>query len=153
MKRCIISAIAIILLVLSACGSDDNAENNDESAEADALTPLKVEILTEQEVEAGEVTLSAHVTHGNNNVNEADEVEFEVWQEGSKEQSEMITGSFTEEGVYEASYTFEDDGIYYMIAHVTALDQHTMPQQPIAVGNADLSEASNSNTEDGHNDH
>ncbi|MDQ0159416.1 FixH family protein [Alkalibacillus salilacus] len=151
MSKQLISLMAIILIILSACGN----EETEESSEPDSLAPLEVEILTEQNVSKGDVTLSAHVTHDGNNVNEADEVEFEVWQEGSKEESDMIEGSFTEEGVYEANYTFEEDAVYHMIAHVTAVDQHTMPQQALAVGEAELDEdQSNEESHDeDHSDH
>ncbi|MEK4230645.1 FixH family protein [Solibacillus sp. FSL H8-0538] len=84
------------------------------------------------------VELSAHVTQGEEAVNDADEVKFEIWESGMRDMGEMLDGTLTEEGTYKVDYTFDHDGVYYMFAHTTARGLHMMPKQEIIVGNPDM---------------
>ena len=61
-------------------------------------------------------------------------VEFEVWESGMRDEGQMIEGNLTEDGVYEANYSFDHDGVYYMFAHTTARGLHVMPKQELIVG-------------------
>ena len=49
------------------------------------------------------MSLSVKVTQGDEAVDDADSVEFEVWESGMRDAREMIEGNLTEDGVYEAN--------------------------------------------------
>ena len=51
----------------------------------------------------------------------------------------MVEGNLTEDGVYEANFTFDHDGVYYMFAHTNARGLHVMPKQELIVGEPDMS--------------
>ncbi|WP_194840829.1 FixH family protein [Filobacillus milosensis] len=145
MKKLFFFLLIGLLTLLVACGDDegqssDNKEDenkegemNHEDMENDSLTPVEVEVLTEDQVSLSEVTLEAKVTHGGEPVEEADEVMFEVWKKGDKENSKKVEGTYTEDGIYEASFNFEEAGTYEMYAHVTAVSQHVMPKHEFEV--------------------
>lgn len=133
MKKVFYSAIALLLLV--ACGStndNDQAMNLEEQA----LLELNVEILTAEDAfEPGvEGKVEIEVTEGDDPVSDADEVLFEVWEHGKQEDSEKIEGELEGDGKYFLTYMFEEEGIYYVIPHVTARGKHTMPKQEFNVG-------------------
>ncbi|GKW47500.1 FixH family protein [Planococcus sp. NCCP-2050] len=122
------------ILLLAACGSNDD----DSAGAGDSTQIVEVEITTPQEAEvAEEVTLSVTVTQGSETVEDADEVVYEVWQSGDRDNSEMIEAEHTENGIYEAETVFEEEGLYYMQAHTTARRLHVMPKQEITVGDPD----------------
>ncbi|WP_027963647.1 FixH family protein [Halalkalibacillus halophilus] len=134
MKKLIPFILFISMMLLAACGDEDT----EESSEADSLTPLEAEVLIDEELEVGEASLEVRVTHGDEQVEDANEVMFEVWENGQKDASEMLEAEHTEEGIYQVDYSFETDGIYHVQPHVTARDQHVMPRHDIAVGDANL---------------
>ncbi|SEQ45076.1 FixH family protein [Piscibacillus halophilus] len=140
----------LIILILSACASNADDENSNDETE-DTLTPISVEILMDDQLEVGEHTLQAKVTHNDEPVTEADEVEFEVWQQGQKEESTFVTAEEDEEGLYTAEYNFQEDGIYHIQSHVTAKSQHVMPKHQVQVGNpTETDEHEAHEDEDGH---
>jgi len=135
MKVKIISALSMITLMLGACGNKEEVHTDHQTG---MMQEVSVEIQTPKELPVGEeVILSAKVTQGEEAVNDA-HVEFEVWESGLRDDSVMIDGELTEEGVYESSYTFDHDGVYYMFAHTTARDMHVMPKEELIVGNPDM---------------
>lgn len=83
-----------------------------------------------------EITIVAKVTQGEDIVDDADEVKFEIWKEGEKEdQHEEVEAKWNKsEGVYYVEKIFEEQGIYNVIAHVTARGMHSMPKVQIEVG-------------------
>ena len=120
--------------MLAACGSEDA----DSSGAGNSLEEVVVEINTPQEAEAAEeVLLSVTVTQGDEAVEDADEVVYEVWESGDRNNGEMIEAEHTSGGVYEAETVFEEEGLYYMQAHTTARRLHVMPKQEITVGDPD----------------
>lgn len=127
--------LGVPILLLAACGSD-----GDSAGAGNSTDIIEVEINTPQEAEVAEdVTLSVTVTQGDETVEDADEVVYEVWQSGDRDHSEMIEAEHTEGGIYEAETTFEEEGLYYMQAHTTARRLHVMPKQEITVGDPDPS--------------
>lgn len=117
-------------LLLAACGTDEDAT----SGAGDTVYPIEVEVLTAEEGDAGEWLLEAFVTQNGEPVDDASEVKFEVYEQSSKAESDMVDHTDVEEGVYSASYTFEEDGVYFVIPHVTARNMHTMPTHQIIIG-------------------
>ncbi|QQK77475.1 FixH family protein [Salicibibacter cibarius] len=118
---------------LVACGAEgDQAEGDPGSTEA-----IDVEVTMPEEMDTGEHMLETQVTQEDEAVTDADEVVFEVWEDGSKEDSDMIEQEAENDGVYSAEYTFEEDGIYLVQPHVTARGMHSMPVHHIIVGDVD----------------
>jgi hypothetical protein len=156
MKKWLYSTIAVPFL-LFGCGEEevevDTLDNGVMPAE------VIVEIQTPEQLNVNEpIELSAKITQNNEAVNDADEVKFEVWESGFRNDGQMLEGELTEEGVYVVDYTFNHDGVYYMFAHTTARGLHVMPKKKLIVGDPDMSKviedtssnSMNHNTE--HND-
>ncbi|PSL30639.1 YtkA-like protein [Planomicrobium soli] len=126
--------LGLSVLLLGACGTKE-AET---SGAGNTLEEVVVDFNTGQSAEAGEkVALSVTVTQGDETVEDADEVVYEVWESGHRSDGEMIAAKHTTDGVYEAETVFEEEGLYYMQAHTTARRLHAMPKQEITVGNPD----------------
>ncbi|MEH7344164.1 FixH family protein [Bacillus sp. JJ1532] len=124
--------ICTSFLLLAGCGETGQKENQEEAAlpeiiEADLAVPEKAEV-------GEEVPLAVTVTQGDEAVEDANEVKFEIWKEGQKDTSELVVAEHTEKGKYEAAYTFSENGLFNVQSHVTARDMHTMPTKTIQVG-------------------
>lgn len=147
------AALALVTLFIGGCTAE-SSEHDEHMGHDEEVAVLEVEILNDVEAEPGDtLTLSAQVTQSGEAVNDADEVLFEVWESGHFEESTKVEGVLTEDGVYEASYTFDTEGVYYMFAHTTARDYHVMPKEMITVGNpdpADVLEDNSSHSMDHH---
>lgn len=102
------------------------------------LEEVIVDIQTAETLSVDDVVLSAKVTQSDEAVDDAS-VEFEVWESGLRDEGHMIEGNLTEDGVYEANYSFDHDGVYYMFAHTNARGLHVMPKQELIVGEPDMS--------------
>ena len=138
MKKWLMSLIAVPIL-LFGCSSEEVVDTNTETIDP-ATLEVVVDILTPEQVSPNEtVELVAHVSQNGENIDDADSVEFEVWESGFRDESQMIKGELDAEGVYKAEITFDHDGVYYMFAHTTARGLHVMPKQQIMVGNPDMS--------------
>lgn len=123
--------LGLPFLLLAACGTDS-------SGAGEPIEEVMVAFNTEQQADiAEEVVLSVTLTQGDKAVEDADEVVYEVWESGDRDNSEMIPAEHTENGVYEAETSFEEEGLYYMQAHTTARSLHVMPKQEVTVGNPD----------------
>lgn len=120
-------------LLLAGCGAEEAKVDNAAAAEQE-VQELKVEVLTEAAGETGEWTLEAYVSQGGEAVNDADEVKFEIFEAGKKDDSVKIDYTDVKDGVYSVKHTFEEEGVYYFIPHVTARSLHTMPTQQVVVG-------------------
>lgn len=138
MKKVIISLALLVALTLVGCGEKE--ETHTSTSHQGTLEEVFVEIQTPEELPVGEeIVLSAKVTQSDEAVNDADSVEFEVWESGLRDEGHMVEGKLTKDGIYEAEFTFDHDGIYYMFAHTTARDMHVMPKQELTVGTPDMS--------------
>ncbi|MBB5174643.1 FixH family protein [Texcoconibacillus texcoconensis] len=125
-----IGVLAALALTVSACG----AEENNSQAEMEQR-PLDVEVLLPEDVDPEqEETIATHVTQEDEDVEDANEVEFEIWVDGEKSGSDFIEAEHTGDGVYEITYTFPEDGLYHVQPHVTARGMHSMPVAELEVG-------------------
>ncbi|GAB3797665.1 FixH family protein [Virgibacillus kimchii] len=117
MKGFFLFILALTLVILTACsGNEDEAVE-----ELDELESLEVEFEVPETAEVGEtILLKATVTYGDEKVDDADEVNFEYWEEGNEDESITIESTNNEDGTYTAEVTFENDGVYSMYAHTTA---------------------------------
>lgn len=129
--------LSILMLVLTACGNAEEAESEENQ---EAVQPIEAVVTMPEEMDTGDQVLETEVTQAGEAVSDADEVVFEVWQHGDKENSEMIEQESEENGVYSAEHSFEEDGIYLVQPHVTAREMHTMPVHTVIVGDVDQDE-------------
>ncbi|MEG0472519.1 MAG: FixH family protein [Solibacillus sp.] len=137
MKKWMYSLVAIPVLLFGCGGEEPEVDTLDSG-----VMPVEVvvEIQTPEHLNVNEtIQLAARVTQSNEAVNDAEEVKFEVWESGLREDGRMLDGKLTEDGVYAVDYTFDHDGVYYMFAHTTARGLHVMPKQQLVVGNPDMS--------------
>lgn len=148
---------------LTACGTSGNNNGNGIDLENDQqeLAMIDVELQAPEALDVGqEGTFTAIVTQGGEAVDDADEVTFEVWQEGQKEESEMIEAEHGENGSYILHKAFDQAAIYHIQSHVTARGMHTMPVAQLTVGEPNAETEDNAHDaehqeeeEDGHHDH
>ena len=137
MKKLLLTLVVTAILAVG-CGAEDDSVDTLSSGEVPV--EVIVELLTPEKLNAGEATtLEVKLTQGGEVVNDADSVEFEVWESGLRDEGKMIEGESKGDGVYTAEYTFDHDGVYYMYAHTTARGMHVMPKQQFIVGNPDMS--------------
>ncbi|WP_201715428.1 FixH family protein [Rossellomorea arthrocnemi] len=130
--------VGFLALFIAACGNskEDNGAKDDEK-----LEPIEAKLDVPEKGEKGQtVSLSTKVTQGDENVEDAGEVKYEIWKNDHKEESEMVEAKHDKGGVYKAEKTFEEDGMYTVQVHVTARDMHTMPKSEIAIGEVEAGE-------------
>lgn len=137
MKKWMFSLVAVPIL-LFGCGKDPVVDTLDSGENIPVA--IEVEIINELALPANtEVELAARVTQGGKFVEDADEVLFEVWASGKRDESIMLEGTLKEDGIYAAQHIFPQDDVYYMFAHTTARGMHMMPKIELVVGNPDQS--------------
>ncbi|AZV50417.1 FixH family protein [Bacillus halotolerans] len=133
MKKMVAAVLFSAVFLLNGCGSEAN------KAHTAAETPevLDVKLTGPEKVKPGEnAAYEAAVSYGDEAVTDADEVEFEVWKDGEKNDSKMFKAK-QEDGVYRFETEFKEDGVYTVQSHVTAKKQHSMPTLKVQVGDAD----------------
>ncbi len=129
-KKISILGSILIVLIMSACGENEEKKSTSTN---DVPEILEVDLTVPNAAEVGEeVIFTAIVSQGEDLVEDANEVMFEVMNitSGTKE---MIEASLNEDKHYSISYTFETNGTYDITSHVTARDMHTMPMKQITV--------------------
>ena len=128
------SWIFIAGLVLSTMAACSNEEPQDVVVD-ETPQPIIVDLTVTEKVEVGgTVNMAAVVTHGDEKVADADEVLFEMWEEGKKDESVKIESVNEKDGSYTAETTFDHDGLFQVQVHVTAKGLHTMPMKEVIVG-------------------
>jgi hypothetical protein len=151
-KRDFMKKIVLLLLsltvVLVGC---TKAEEDSEAVISKVPEIIAVTIQTPENIKLNEeVTIQATVTQGNEKVKDANEVAFEVRNTGQDEK-EMLEGTHQGDGVYSVKKTFDKEGTYTIVAHVTARDMHHMPSKEVIVGNAtDVTENKDHESTKGH---
>ncbi len=139
MKKNWFVLIVVFLMVLVACGQMEEEQGGE--ALVDELKPIEVDLDIPETADVGEaVTFSSSVTQGEDLVDDASEVVYEIWLEGQKEQSEMIEADEQNGHAYLLTYTFEEAGLYHVQTHVTARGLHRMPTADIQVGDVERNE-------------
>lgn len=135
MKRLLLSILTILVIsVLAACGNKDEEHHHSDQKSSDKPQALKANLNVPKDVNKGEtVDLSVAVTLGDEKVKDASEVMFEIVKDGDKDNSEMKKAKHNKNGEYTIKYKFKDAGKYNITSHVTARDQHTMPNENVNV--------------------
>jgi hypothetical protein len=150
-KILFLSLMFLSVLIISACN------NNDQQEQADEKLPEFVEVelsVTPEHGKANEpIIFEAKITQGDENVEDADEVKFEIWR-AKDENHEKIIVEHSEDGIYRLEKSFAQDGTYYIISHVTARDMHNMPKKVFVIGSPsepeDPNESKNDMNMEGH---
>lgn len=128
MKKYLIVFISLFFMI-TGCANSESEVNKEEEPEL-----LEVDLSAPEDILVGnEVVLAAEVTQGEEKVEDADEVKFEVRKVGD-EDSEMMGASHQGKGIYQIKKTFKEGGEYLVTAHVTARSMHNMPSEKITVG-------------------
>lgn len=118
------------LILIAACSHTEHGEEQAIlNVKIEAKSPIDVNKATE---------IACVVTYGNEKVDDADEVKFEIWKQGS-EKHEMLPAKNKGNGKYAVTKTFTEAGTYSIVAHVTARNMHNMPKTDIVVGNPSAS--------------
>lgn len=123
--------VGIMVAGLAACGKAQEPE----VSEPEEILPLDVALTVTEQAEVGEaVKMEALVTQGEEKIEDADKVVFEVWEEGKKDDSVMIDSTNEKEGKYTAETKFDHDGLFHIQVHVDARGLHTMPKKEVTIG-------------------
>lgn len=142
MIRKIIGA-GVLSLTLTGCGNNEDNEAVEPVNVDDVNTEqLDAELMLPEEAEPGdEIEIEVLVMQGEEKVDDAGEVVFEVWKEDEEEDSEMVEADLPgEDGVYSIDFTFEEDEAYFVQPHITARGMHVMPVEHTLVGDAEIPE-------------
>jgi len=144
--------LTIILIVISLFLTACNESTNKTAKEEEIPELVEVDLQVPEKAEVGEkVLINAHVTQGNDEVDDADEVVFEIWKNDSKNESQMLDFTKQEKGNYQLETSFASSGVYYIQVHVTARRMHVMPKQKIVIGDVDPNELTdNEETDQSH---
>lgn len=117
--------IVTFLFLLVAC------ENK--NVESENLVPLTLEFLSEKNIQFDEeIDLKVLLLQGDNIVDDAYEVQFEIWQDNMLEK-EQIKATNIGDGIYQVTKNFNAIGNYHIIVHTTARGMHIMPEFMINV--------------------
>lgn len=124
---------------LAACGNTNDDGSNAEKIAEESLKPLKVKFITESDAfdPKEEGIIKVKVTKGDENVADAEEVQFEIWKKGHQAESKKFDVENKGDGIYALKHTFKEKGTYEVISHVTARSTHTMPTKEFTVGNVE----------------
>ncbi|KON87563.1 hypothetical protein AF332_12465 [Sporosarcina globispora] len=130
----------LLFVSLTACSKNNAAEEEPQF--------LEVELsINPQKAEANEpVVFEAKVTYGEEEVTDADEVKFEIWR-ANAEEHEKILVEHADNGIYRLEKSFEEEGTYYIYAHVTARRMHNMPKKEFVIGQPSAPEEESGSSE------
>jgi len=117
------------VVLLSACGQEHNHQ------QVPVSVPLEVAYeMTPAAPQPGErVTFSVTVQQGEEAVDDAEEVRFELWRDG-QEEHEFLDAASKGGGLYTAEKQLAEAGTYNLIYHVTARGFHNMDKLQFHVG-------------------
>ena len=127
----------ILSLLISGCTTESSPDPDPNTNPAPApaqIQPLEVEFMwSPNPGQVGEaINLQVTVSQGEEQVDDAGEVLFEIWQEG-QEEHEMIQATPQGEGRYAIQIVFPQAGSYHVIYHVNARDMHSMNKAELIV--------------------
>jgi hypothetical protein len=130
MKK-VVCLFMLVFGVLAGCSNKNETQNNESSP---SLEIIEVTIQTPDLITLNEeVSIQALVKQGNDQVDDANEVKFELWKVG-QEEHEKINAQNDGKGLYSIKKTFTENGKYIVTAHVTARSMHAMPRKDFTVG-------------------
>lgn len=128
MKKLLLTIMITFAGIITAACSQQEVE------EEPQFLDVQLTVFPEKAQVNEEITFEAKVTYGPEEVKDADEVKFEIWR-AHAEEHEKIVVEHSENGIYRLKKSFNDEGTYYLVAHVTARSMHNMPKIEFIVGN------------------
>lgn len=128
-KHVLLIAIMGLILALAACSGDDKSSDDETVKWVD----VKLTIDPENPKPNEPVIFKAKVTYGDEVITDADNVSFEIWR-AKDEKHQKIEIKEAANGVYQLEKSFDVEGTYYVIAHVTAERMHNMPKKEFVIG-------------------
>jgi len=143
--------IAIVVLLVAVVYIYKTNDQDQAKDVSNQQLEVKIELPNGQIKANEQITIKAKVTQGGQAVKDADEVMFQVGENG-QQNSEMLDATNQKDGTYTVNYTFKQDGNYYVVAHVSARDMHTMPKELITVGNPATAQPAKHGEEHHHGD-
>ncbi|MFB6466151.1 FixH family protein [Cytobacillus sp. Hz8] len=144
LKKSLIIVISIFTMILLA--SCNTAKSGDE--EVPQFLDVKLAVNPEKAKIHQPVQFEAKVTYGDKLVRDADEVDFEIWR-ANEENHEKVKVKHDHDGIYSLRKTFDQEGTYYIISHVTARDMHSMPKKEFIIGKPSKPESDSSSETEG----
>lgn len=138
MKKWLGVLVLIFSITLVGCG-----DNTDQGNSTEVIPErLNVELTVPETANVNEdVLLQVKVSQGDEAVDDADEVSFEL-KNIETEENQTFDGKLTENGVYTSTIQLDVPGTYTVISHVTARDLHTMPSEEMVVeGDKEVAES------------
>lgn len=141
MKKLIFSLISVLLLTIAVACSNEKEKTTD----IPEMLEVNLSVNPEPAKLNQPVTFEAKVTQGKEKVNDADQVIFEIWR-AKDEHHQKIAIKHPKDGIYRLEKSFDQEGTYYIISHVTARDMHNMPKKEFVIGTPSEPEDSNSNS-------
>lgn len=140
MKRSLVMLLAVwVGLIMTGC-SQQEVEEEPQFLEVELTANPEKAQLNE------EITFEAKVTYGTEEVEDADEVKFEIWRSHAEEHEKIVV-EHDQNGIYRLNKSFEEEGTYYIISHVTARRMHNMPKIEFVVGSPSEPEEESKSTE------
>ncbi|WP_141432526.1 FixH family protein [Bacillus sp. 03113] len=127
MKKIVIS-ILLSTFLLVACGQNESGQGS---------SPKPIEVKLNVPKQAGvdqNITISAEITQDQKKVDDAKEVEFEIWKDGKKGDSLTLDANHKGKGIYQTETSLQEEGNYFVQVHVTARSMHAMPKTTIQIG-------------------
>ncbi|WP_156291894.1 FixH family protein [Oceanobacillus salinisoli] len=146
--------LVVIVITIVVYSMSGNETEDTVTEDLEELPTLEVDFKVPETVDVNEtVELNATVSYSDEMVTDADEVLFEIWQQGHEDESIEVETTNNGDGTYTAETSFESNGIYEIYAHTTARDLHTMPKKTIVVGTGAVDDKAvgNQNHESGEN--
>ncbi|MCA1055752.1 FixH family protein [Rossellomorea aquimaris] len=151
MKKTMLIMLVAVITIVTACAQKDGQTET-------VTNELNATMTVPEEVSKGQdIKLKVKVTHGEEDVKDADEVTFELWKGSNKDESEKIQAKHVKDGVYQVETSFEEDGIYFVQSHVSAKGLYAMPIQHVFSGyvseeerEAEEEKSNHHHSEDGH---
>ncbi len=124
--------VLVFSITLAGCGNTNDQGSSNVNNEG-VPQRLEVELTVPETIGVNEdILVEAKVTQGDEAVNDASEVKFEV-KNVDTEKSQSFEGESAENGMYSVTIQIEKPGTYSVISHVTARGLHTMPSKEIVV--------------------
>jgi hypothetical protein len=127
MKKLVFMLIALLSVIAAVSCS----KQNEESSKMPEMVNVSLSVNPNPGQPNKPITFEAKVTQGKEKINDAD-VTFEIWR-SKDERHEKISIKHAEAGVYRLEKSFQQEGTYYIISHVTARDMHNMPKKEFTV--------------------
>jgi hypothetical protein len=125
----------LVIIMVNFAGLFTAACSQQEVEEEPQFLDVQLTAIPDKAQVNEEITFEAKVTYGPEEVKDADEVKFEIWR-AHAEEHEKIVVEHSENGIYRLKKSFNEEGTYYLVSHVTARSMHNMPKIEFIVGNA-----------------